>query len=57
MYRILVVTACWGSIHSPDWHRSSGEPGVVSYHRAIFVPVSFEASEFNGSSEGNQHGG
>jgi hypothetical protein len=43
MYRILVVTAFWGSTRSPDWHRSSGEPDVVSYHRAIFVPVSFEA--------------
>jgi hypothetical protein len=37
------VTAFWGSTRSPKWYRSSGEPDIVSYHSAVFMPVQFEA--------------
>lgn len=36
------VTAFWGSTRSPKWYRTEGEPDVVTYHRAVFVPVQFE---------------
>ena len=36
------ITAFWGSTRSPKWYRSSGEPDIVSYHRAVFLPVQFE---------------
>ena len=36
------VTAFWGSTRSPRWNRTSGEPDVVSYHRALFLPVNLE---------------
>jgi hypothetical protein len=36
------VTAFWGSTRSPKWYRSSGEPDIVSYHSAVFLPVQFE---------------
>lgn len=39
------VTALWGSTRSPKWYRTSGEPDVVTYHRALFMPVQFEAGE------------
>lgn len=37
------VTAFWGSTRSPRWYRTHGEPDVVTYHRALFLPVQFEA--------------
>lgn len=36
------ITAFWGSTRSPKWYRTSGEPDIVSYHRAVFLPVQFE---------------
>jgi len=36
------VTLFWGSTRSPKWYRTSGEPDVVDYHRALFVPVRLE---------------
>ena len=36
------VTAFWGSTLSPTWYRTSGEPDIVSHHRALFLPVQFE---------------
>jgi len=36
------ITAFWGSTRSPEWYRSSDEPDVVTYHRALFVPVSLD---------------
>ena len=39
------VTAFWGSTLSPTWYRTSGEPDIVSYHRALFLPVQFEPGE------------
>jgi hypothetical protein len=37
------ITAFWGSTRSPEWHRTSGEPDIITYHRAVFVPVQFES--------------
>ena len=42
------VTVFWGSTRSPRWYRSSGEPDIVSYHRGVFLPVSFEDFETSG---------
>ena len=42
------VTVFWGSTRSPKWYRSSGEPDIVTYHRGVFLPVSFEAFETSG---------
>jgi hypothetical protein len=39
------VTAFWGATRSPKWYRTSGEPDVVTYHRAVFLPVQFETVE------------
>jgi hypothetical protein len=39
------VTAFWGSTLTPTWYRTSGEPDIVSYHQALFVPVQFEDDE------------
>jgi hypothetical protein len=39
------VTAFWGSTRSPKWFRSSGEPDIVTYHKAIFTPVQLESGE------------
>jgi len=39
------VTAFWGSTRSPKWYRTSDEPDVVTYHKAVFVPVEFGAEE------------
>jgi len=36
------VTAFWGSTLTPTWYRSSGEPDVVTFHRALFLPVQLE---------------
>jgi hypothetical protein len=36
------VTAFWGSTRSPVWYRTSDEPDIVTYHRAVFVPVRLE---------------
>ncbi len=36
------VTAFWGSTLTPTWYRTSGEPDVVTYHKALFVPVQFD---------------
>lgn len=36
------ITAFWGSTRSPVWYRTSGEPDIVTYHRAVFVPVRLE---------------
>lgn len=36
------ITAFWGSTRSPKWYRSSGEPDIVTYHSAVFMPVRFE---------------
>lgn len=36
------ITALWGSTRSPKWYRTSGEPDIVTYHRAVFLPVQFE---------------
>ncbi len=36
------VTAFWGSTRSPKWYRTSGEPDVVTYHSALFLPVRFD---------------
>jgi hypothetical protein len=33
------VTAFWGSTRSPKWYRTSNEPDVVTYHKAVFLPV------------------
>lgn len=33
------VTAFWGSTRSPKWYRTTDEPDVVTYHKAVFVPV------------------
>lgn len=41
------VTAFWGSTLSPKWYRTSGEPDIVSYHSAVFLPVQFESLEPN----------
>ena len=37
------VTAFWGSTRSPKWHRTSGEPDIVTYHQAVFIPVKLGA--------------
>ena len=39
------VTAFWGSTRSPKWYRTSGEPDIVTYHKAIFVPVELESGD------------
>jgi hypothetical protein len=39
------VTAFWGSTRSPKWYRTSGEPDIVTYHNAIFVPVQLESGD------------
>lgn len=39
------VTAFWGATQSPKWSRTSGEPDIVTYHRAVFLPVQFEGGE------------
>jgi hypothetical protein len=39
------VTAFWGSTRSPKWYRSSGEPDIVTYHKAVFVPVKLESGD------------
>jgi len=39
------VTAFWGTTLSPKWYRSSGEPDIVTYHSAVFLPVQFESPE------------
>ncbi len=36
------VTAFWGSTLTPTWYRTSGEPDVVTFHRALFLPVQLE---------------
>lgn len=36
------VTAFWGSTLTPTWYRTSGEPDIVTYHRALFLPVQFD---------------
>jgi hypothetical protein len=36
------VTAFWGSTRSPKWYRTSGEPDVVTYHQAVFLPVQLD---------------
>ncbi len=36
------VTAFWGSTRSPEWHRTGDEPDTVTFHRALFVPVSLD---------------
>ena len=33
------VTAFWGSTRSPKWYRTSNEPDLVTYHKAVFLPV------------------
>ena len=43
------ITALWGSTRSPKWYRSSGEPDIVSYHRAVFLPVQFEDMQPGGA--------
>lgn len=39
------ATVFWGATRSPKWYRTSGEPDIVSYHRAVFLPVQLEGSE------------
>jgi hypothetical protein len=39
------VTAFWGSTLTPTWYRTSGEPDVVTWHRALFMPVRLEDDE------------
>lgn len=51
------LTAFWGATRSPEWHRSSGESDIVSYHRAIFVPVRFDAPRPDSTPEVDQHDG
>ncbi|MGL4564430.1 MAG: hypothetical protein ACRCVD_03985 [Halioglobus sp.] len=36
------VTAFWGSTLTPTWYRTSDEPDVVTFHRALFLPVQLE---------------
>ena len=36
------VTAFWGSTLTPTWYRTSGEPDIVTLHRALFLPVQLE---------------
>jgi hypothetical protein len=38
-------TAFWGSTRSPKWYRTSGEDDIVTYHKAIFLPVQLETAE------------
>ena len=39
------VTAFWGSTRSPKWYRTTDEPDVVTYHKAVFLPVEFRTEE------------
>jgi len=39
------VTAFWGSTRSPKWYRTSGEPDIVTYHKAVFLPVELGSGE------------
>jgi hypothetical protein len=39
------ATVFWGSTLTPTWYRTSGEPDIVTYHRALFMPVQFEGDE------------
>jgi hypothetical protein len=36
------VTAFWGSTLTPTWYRTSGEPDIVTWHRALFLPVQLD---------------
>ena len=39
------VTAFWGSTRSPKWYRTRGEPDIVTYHKAVFIPVQLASDE------------
>ena len=39
------VTAFWGSTLTPTWYRTSGEPDVVTWHRALFMPVRLDEDD------------
>ena len=39
------VTAFWGSTRSPKWYRTSDEPDIVTYHKAVFLPVRLDTEQ------------
>ena len=40
-------TAFWGSTRSPRWNRTTDQPDIVNYHRAVFLPVQLDGEMAN----------